>query len=119
MRIAGVAALVAAVALAAPAGCRQGGGPAAATGSVHGTILRVGGPAGTPSRSGAGTVTAATEDGRQMGRQRLAAGQQFSFRLPADRYRLSVSGTDLQCPDVTVTVGAGTDQAVSLSCPIR
>jgi hypothetical protein len=85
-------------------------------GTVHGTVTSTGGPSGAPAEATAGTVTA-TGGGHRIARQTVAAGQEFSFRLVAGTYRLSVSDAGPSCADETVTVAAGTDQSVSLICP--
>jgi hypothetical protein len=88
------------------------------TGTVHGTIVLVGGPPGAQPQPTAGTVTA-ERDGRRAGRQRVASGQRFSFALPAGTYTLAVTDADLRCADTTVAVRAATDRAVTLVCPIK
>lgn len=99
-------------------GCAHPAGDDRATGTVHGTITMVGGPPGASPIAAAGTVVA-TKDGRQVARQDVAAGRQFSFRLPAGEYRLSVSGAGVPCEAATVTVAAGADQRVALVCSIK
>lgn len=113
--LAGGAALLAAALLA---GCARPAGDGGATGTVHGTITMVGGPRGASPFGGGGTVVA-TKDGRQVARQDVAAGRQFSLRLPVGKYRLSVSGAGAPCEAATVNVAAGADQQVALFCSIK
>ena len=111
--LAGGVAVLAAGVLADCAG--DAGGGSQATGTVHGTITMTGGPRGASPAGAAGTVVA-KKGGKQVARQDVAEGQQFSFQLSAGKYQLSVSGASLPCADTAVTVAAGADQNVVLVC---
>jgi hypothetical protein len=110
-------ALVGALSLAATVGgCgAEPTPPAGPAGVVHGTIVLTGGPSGASSAPGAGTVVV-TRDGDEVTRQRVAERQEFSFALAPGRYRLTATGVDGACDTVGVTVAAGTDHAVSVTC---
>jgi hypothetical protein len=102
------------------AGCGGDGTGTAgkATGTVRGTITLSGGPAGASGVAAGGTVVA-KKDGKQIGREQVGEGQQFSFALPAGRYTLAADSNELPCLDTTVTVSAGGDQTVTLVCSIK
>jgi hypothetical protein len=102
------------------AGCGGDGTGTAgkATGTVRGTITLSGGPVGA-SRVGAGGTVVAKQGGKQIGRENVGEGQQFSFALPAGRYTLAADTNGLPCLDTTVTVSAGADQTVTLVCSIK
>jgi phage-related baseplate assembly protein len=89
--------------------------PAGPAGTVHGTILLTGGPSGTSPAPAAGTIVV-TRDGDEVTRQRMAEGQEFSFALVPGRYRLTAKGVDGACEPVRVTVAAGTDHTVAVTC---
>jgi phage-related baseplate assembly protein len=89
--------------------------PAGPAGVVHGTIALTGGLSGASAAPGAGTVVV-TRDGDEVTRQRVAVGQEFSFALAPGRYRLTATGIDGACEPVRVTVAAGTDHTVSVTC---
>jgi hypothetical protein len=89
-----------------------------ATGTVGGTITLSGGPAGASGVAAGGTVVA-KKGGKQIGREQVGEGQQFSFALPAGRYTLAADTNELPCLDTTVTVSAGADQTVTLVCSIK
>ncbi len=109
------AAGVALFAAALLAGCgASAAGDNQPTGTVHGMITLTGGPRGASPVGAAGTVIA-KRSGKQVARQDVADGQQFSFQLPAGKYVLSAGG-GLPCEDATVTVTAGADQSVALIC---
>ncbi len=89
--------------------------PAGPAGTVHGTIVVTGGPSGASPAPAAGTVVV-TRDGDEVTRQRVAVGQEFTFALVPGRYRLTATGLDGACEPVRVTVAAGTDHTVSVTC---
>lgn len=88
---------------------------AATKGSIHGTITMTGGPHGAAPAAAAGTVVV-TRKGRQVGKKKVAQGAEFRFDLVSGAYRVSVEGVNGACETVGVTVRAGADQAVPLTC---
>jgi hypothetical protein len=89
--------------------------PAGPAGTVHGTIVLTGGPSGASPAPAAGTVVV-TRDGDEVTRQWVAVREEFTFALAPARYRLTVTGLDAACEPVRVTVAAGTDHTVSVTC---
>src|SRR5689334_20940882 len=85
-------------------------------GTVHGTIVQVGGPPGAEPGHPAGTVTV-SRAGRRVAGQRVAEGGEFRFTLSPGTYRLTVNDVDGGCSPADVTVRAtGGDQAIELTC---
>jgi hypothetical protein len=92
------------------------GATATGTGSVHGSIVQVGGPPGAEPGHPAGTVTV-THAGRRVAEQTVAEGGEFRFALSPGAYRLAVKGVDGGCAPTDVTVAAGeTDRSIELTC---
>jgi hypothetical protein len=89
--------------------------PAGPAGVVHGTIVLTGGPSGASPAPAAGTVVV-TRDGDEVTRRHVAVGQEFSFALVPGRYRLTATGVGGACEPVRVTLAAGTDHTVSVTC---
>lgn len=99
-------------------GCSGTAGPdpdATATGTVHGAIVQVGGPAGAGPGHPAGTVVV-TRAGRRVAELRVAEGGEFRFTLSPGAYRLAVDGVDGGCAPTDTTVTEGGDQAIELIC---
>jgi hypothetical protein len=101
------------------AGC--GGTPPAQsgpTGTVHGVVMQVGGPAGTEPLKPAGTVVL-SRDGHEVRHEDVAAGQQYSFDVAAGSYVLTVKGVEGACGSQDVTVVAHADTQKDLTCSIK
>jgi hypothetical protein len=104
----GIVALAAALALAM-GGCRT------ASGTVHGVVTSVGGPAPGGPRPMAGEVVV-TLNGIAVARARTGDDGAFRFQLTPGDYVLSVDG--LGCVR-EATVIAGRDRSADLVCSIK
>jgi hypothetical protein len=95
-------------------------------GTIHGTVIAFGGPvvvtsAGPSQGAGRGldAVVVVLSGSQTVASQRVVAGSPYRFTLPAGRYRLAVTQTGGGCPTVDLTISAGTDREVDLTCQIR
>lgn len=113
------AAVVVAVLLLPLAGCSgHGGSGKAATGVVHGKVVGVGGPAGAADVSLPATV-AAFQAGREITRQAVLQGAEFSFTLAPGAYQLAVTDENNTCQPVAVQVASGSNQTADITCQIK
>jgi len=94
------------------------------TGTVRGTLVASGGPAGTPNRPVAGAVYFVTGGGPSSGTTTKAPGT-FSITLRTGRYRVegrspSVgSGAGFPCSGGPVTVRPSATVTLVVVCPIK
>ena len=100
------------------AGCAGAGGQALEPGIVHGTIIGVGGPPGSPDHSIPGTVVV-TASGRQVDSQEVAEGSEFRFSLKPGGYRLKVTGIGAGCEEALVTIESLSDRKRDLICRLK
>jgi Mn2+/Fe2+ NRAMP family transporter len=111
------AAVLVVAAVLAVAGCAGGDSvQSAPTGLIHGLIMYTGGPPEAVPESAGGTVVL-SRSGQEIRRQDIAAGQQYSFAVPAGAYVLSVKGLGAPCLSAKVTIRTGTDTARDVICP--
>lgn len=109
-----VALLVVGLLAAGCAGSAADGPP----GIVHGGIVAVGGPPGTPGHSIAGMIVVSAS-GRRVASQDVGEGGEFRFSLKPGRYLLNVAVSGVPCEEAEVTVEPSSDQQRDLVCHIK
>jgi hypothetical protein len=118
---AGVTAVLAMTALAM-AGCSSG--PTGPTGTVTGSYIRVGGPAGTPNVPLPGTISFRGRDGSAFSLSSDSTGR-FTGQLPAGSYLVTAASSQLNdgkypCSrPLTAHVHAGHTTTLTVICDIR
>jgi len=118
---AGIRAVVAVAALAA-AGCS--GSSTGPTGTVTGSFVRVGGPAGTPNVPLPGTISFRGRDGSAFSLSSDSTGR-FTGQLPAGRYVVTAASSQINdgkypCSQpLTAHVHAGRSTTLTVICDIR
>jgi hypothetical protein len=114
-------AALAAAAVVAAAGCSAA--PAEPTGTVVGTYIRVGGPAGTPNVPLPGTISFRNGDGSTISLSSDNAGT-FTGQLPTGTYAVTaessqIDGGNAPCSiPLTTRVQTGKTVTISLVCSI-
>ena len=97
---------------------------AVATGSVRGTLVEAGGPAGTPTRPVAGAVYFVSAGGHSTGTATAPDGT-FSLTLDAARYRVEgrtpsvTSAVGFPCTAGPVTVQPRATTTIVVICPVK
>jgi hypothetical protein len=106
----------------AAAGCSSE--PAGPTGTVTGSFIRVGGPAGTPNVPLPGTISFRGQDGSVFSLSSDSTGR-FTGQLPAGTYVVTAASSQINdgkfpCSrPLTAQVHAGHTTAIALICDIR
>ena len=110
------------VAALAAAGCSSG--PASPTGTVTGSFIRVGAPAGTPNVPLPGTISFRGQDESTFSLSSDSTGR-FTGQLPAGIYAVTAAsslindGKSACSRPLTAHVHAGHTTAITLICDIR
>jgi len=105
------------------AGCSAGAGITGPTGTVAGTFLRMGGPAGTPNMPLPGTVTFRSQDGATISVSADGTGK-FTGQLPPGTYAVTAESSLINegkapCSrPLTTRVRAGKTMTITLVCDI-
>lgn len=120
--VTGLLAVAGLVASLASGGCSSS--PAGPTGTVTGTFVRVGGPAGTPNVPLPGTISFHGDDGSTVSLSSGSDGK-FSGQLPAGTYTVSAKSGQINDGNspcsrpLTTHVRAGHSVTLILICDIR
>jgi len=107
--------ILAVLVLAQIAGCGASG--RGRFGTVHGHVVQTGGDLPGAPTTVAATVTVTV--GERMIARRYVDATGFRFELAPGRYRLTAIYNGLTCVPEDVTVAAGQDVLIDLSCQIK